>query len=32
MGRNPKDTKELVRIIKLDMKGMDEKGIPYAFE
>ena len=30
MGRNPKDTKELVRIIKLDMKGMDEKGIPYG--
>ena len=33
MGRNPKDIKELVRIIKLDMKGMDDKGIPYgAFE
>ena len=30
MGRNPKDTKELVRIIKLDMKGMDDKGIPYG--
>ena len=33
MGRNPKDIKELVRIIKLDMKGMDDKGLPYgAFE
>ena len=30
MGRNPKDTKELIRVIRLDMKAMDDKGVPYG--
>jgi hypothetical protein len=30
MGREPKNAKELIRIIKLDLKGMDSKGVPYG--
>ena len=30
MGREPKSAKELIRIIKLDLKGMDAKGVPYG--
>jgi len=30
MGREPKSAKELIRIIKLDLKGMDARGVPYG--
>ena len=30
MGRDPKSAKELIRIIKLDLKGMDARGVPYG--
>ena len=30
MGRDPRSARELIRVIKLDMKGMDVRGIPYG--